>query len=219
MKNRRLALVAFLLCACMIVGVGYAAVVTSLNVDGKVSYEKLSEEDPKYDEKIHFTGITSGDDEVVRAVVQSGDQTATLSASFNSGNIGNYAVVGDARTVTVNFGVEVVNKSTDTSKKMVVTFGDLPKVSGNVGNGETTTNANFIVIADLVGEALSKNDQDVYTVEVASGSTAALTLSVTIKVPTALVDAINDGAAAQETAFEVILPVTSIAHVDATPTT
>ena len=137
MKNRRLALVAFLLCACMIVGVGYAAVVTSLNVDGKVSYEKLPAEDPKYAQKIHFTGIKSGDDEVVRAVVQSGEQTATLSASFNSGNIEKYDLVEGYRTVTVTFGVEVVNDSTDGNKNMVVTFGDLPQVSGNVGNGTT----------------------------------------------------------------------------------
>lgn len=211
MKNRRLALVAFLLCACMIVGVGYAAVVTSLNVDGKVSYEKLPAEDPKYAQKIHFTGIKSGDDEVVRAVVQSGEQTATLSASFNSGNIANYAVVDGAHTVTVTFGVEVVNDSTDGNKNMVVTFGDLPQVSGNVGNGTTPTNANFIVTADLTGAAFNVENR---TVTVAKDGTAALTLSVTIKVPTALVEAINAGADAQEVAFEVILPVTGIEFVD-----
>ena len=45
MKNRRNTIVAFLLCACLIVGIGYAALTTDLFLNGKAAIDKaLAEE-------------------------------------------------------------------------------------------------------------------------------------------------------------------------------
>ena len=205
MKNRRLALVAFLLCACMIVGVGYAAVITSLDIDGKVSYTPTAPVTTA--EQIHFTGKTTGaDGSKVIASVQSGKQTATLSVNFNSTNLGDADADGNYH-VEVSFEVEAVNS--DDSKNMVVTFGDLPQVSGNVGDGVVTTNAKFNVTAALAGH---DEDNGVYSVTVGPEASKTLTLTVVVEVLGTTVEAANNDPelAVVEAAFEVILPVTAI---------
>ena len=220
MKNRRLALVAFLLCACMIVGVGYAAVITSLNVDGKVSFDHIAADDvTEYAEQIHFTGITAVKDSnhvviaekdqlAIRPVVQSGKQTATLSASFTSENIEAYAVKESGNitkyVADVVYNVEVVCPENDTG--MTVTFGDLPQVSGNVGTGEVTTNAKFYVTSHLYENG---SNTDVTVVEVESGKTRALELHVRIEVP---VEVVTDEVDIPDVDFSVILPVTNIEY-------
>ena len=209
MKNRRLALVAFLLCACMIVGVGYAAVVTSLDIDGKVSYTPTEAETNA--EKIHFTGNTTGaDGSVVIAAVQSGQQTATLSVNFNSDTIGDYEDGTGNYEAEVTFEVEVVNSSD--SQKMVVTFGDLPQVSGNVGTGDVATNAMFNVNAALDGHTTTGS---AYTVTVNPGASVKLELSVVVEVLGTTVDNANTTQEVAEAAFQVILPVTSIEYTTA----
>ena len=208
MKNRRLALVAFLLCACMIVGVGYAAVITSLDIDGKVSYTPTDAETNA--DKIHFTGNTTGaDGSKVIASVQSGQQTATLSVNFNSDTLGTANGEGNYQ-VEVTFEVEAVNSSA--TEKMVVTFGDLPQVSGNVGTGDVPTNALFNVNATLNGHT---DTDGVYTVTVGAGESAKLYLSVVVEVLGDTVTDANTDGKVREAAFEVILPVTSIEYTTA----
>ena len=54
MKNRRSAIVAFLICACLIVGVGFAAITSNLKVDNYVS---LGVNDAAFD--VHFESATA----------------------------------------------------------------------------------------------------------------------------------------------------------------
>jgi hypothetical protein len=55
MKNRRNIIISFLLCACLIVGVGYAAMTDALDVTGTVDYNM----DDAFDSLIEFTGATA----------------------------------------------------------------------------------------------------------------------------------------------------------------
>lgn len=62
MKNRRLALVAFLLCACMIVGVGYAAVADELTVSGTIGLTGDALENAELNSKVYWDDADSSDD-------------------------------------------------------------------------------------------------------------------------------------------------------------
>ena len=226
MKNRRLALVAFLLCACMIVGVGYAAVITSLTVDGKVSFDADAVIND-YAAQIHFTGNTKVQghghstlpaNEAILCPVQSGDQKATLSANFTSANIQAYkktVTVGEGESATtkdvyvadVIYEVEVVLPAG--AEKMVVTFGDDPQVSGHVSNG-TATNAIFQVTSYLYENGTEKKVTEV-TVDTdnstADGTTRTMELHVRIEVPASVATGSDDFT---DVAFEVLLPVTGV---------
>lgn len=208
MKNRRLVLVAFLLCACMIVGVGYAAVVTSLNVDGKVSYSSASTED--YAEDIHFTGniqivdykhdpITT--QTAVIAAAQAGDQRAIFSASFASNNITPFAN-GENYTVGAVYEVEIKLPTGKTS--MTVTFGDHPNVTGSVDSNEVNTGKAFTVVTHLDEENDGTETVKIVTV---TEDTPSVKLYLHVQVT---MDGAATNADIPDTEFEVILPINSI---------
>ena len=78
MKNRRLALVAFLLCACMIVGVGYAALTDTLKVGGTVS---MGSEAIKFDGDIYWKSAeVAPNDEKVTVELTNENDTLTITA-------------------------------------------------------------------------------------------------------------------------------------------
>lgn len=208
MKNRRLVLVAFLLCASILVGVGYAAVITSLNIDGKASF--TFGEVHEYAEEIHFTGITKvvnydhvelPDQQAIIAATQNGKQTAVLSASFSSENKGDF--LDDAADYTAGVIYEIELVCPDGAGSMTVTFAAHPEVIGNVGTGTVATKDTFVVTSHLKAQG-DDDGADVTTIEVTEGTPVILELHVRLVMSG---DTVADVA---DTDFEVVLPVTGV---------
>lgn len=85
MKNRRNMIVAFLLCACLIVGVGYAALVDELVIDATGTF---SESPTDFDQGVKFTNIiTKGNG--MSATIQD-DDLVNLTVNFISGDEASY---------------------------------------------------------------------------------------------------------------------------------
>ena len=59
MKNRKFIVVAFMLTACMIVGVGYAALTDTLNIGGDAEVSQAGAENT-FDGDVYFTSVTEG---------------------------------------------------------------------------------------------------------------------------------------------------------------
>ena len=57
MKNRRTVIIAFLLCACVAIGAGYAALTDTLSITGNV-YSGTSAAQPSFDAKVYFSDAT-----------------------------------------------------------------------------------------------------------------------------------------------------------------
>lgn len=121
MKNRRNIIVAFLLCACLIVGVGYAALTTELYLNGSAS---LSDEymEELFDSKISWVSAESEDAAKVTATISDDGNTITLNANG---------------LTTVNEEIEVLCKMKNESTDLTVTVTEptLQIVENAVGDG------------------------------------------------------------------------------------
>ena len=100
MKNRRNIIIAFLLCACLIVGVGYAAVGDVLDVDGTAELGLESERN--FDSNIYFTDAKA---------FQSGDSASTTPTNPDKVTFSVTSVTGDDTTAFFKF--TFVNKNTE----------------------------------------------------------------------------------------------------------
>ena len=78
MKNRRNIVIAFLLCACLLVGVGYAALTTNLFINGSSIITDKSAES-KFDADIQWMSADSTSDKV-KAELDASNDTITITA-------------------------------------------------------------------------------------------------------------------------------------------
>lgn len=105
MKKRRFAIVAFLLCATLIMGIGYAAVNGMLMIGGKVTYNPLGVVEDNVDAAVKFTAAEA-DTLVPNCTAEAtftGDN-ATLNVVFN--NTGDGASYEAIATYTVKYDTE-----------------------------------------------------------------------------------------------------------------
>ena len=108
MKNRRNLIVAFLLCACLIVGIGYAALTTNLYLNGSsIINGALAEE--KFDTDIVWKSVESSNTAKVKAELDSTKDTITITADG----------LNDL-TETITVTCVMVNNSTDTNAWVTV---------------------------------------------------------------------------------------------------
>lgn len=77
MKNRRLTIVAFLLCACLVVGFGYAAVSDTLRIDGTAIID-ITGANTEFDGKVKFIDATAGNTEKDTITIDSTGDVATV---------------------------------------------------------------------------------------------------------------------------------------------
>ncbi len=119
MKNRRTAIIAFLLCACLAIGAGYATVSDNLVVNGQGNVKAATADDFNLD--IYFTGTptktttgTSGEADEV-AIDPADNDTATMT-------INSLKTVGEVATFTFdihNAGTETNSAATLLATKTV----------------------------------------------------------------------------------------------------
>ena len=125
MKNRRNIIVAFLLCACLIVGVGFAELNDDLVITGSATISN-TEADEAFEADIYFTAASNNGVAANTANVDANDNDkATFTATaFTEGN---------ADTATFTF--TVMNDNEDYAASLVATV----IADNSVAAGATTT--------------------------------------------------------------------------------
>ena len=147
MKNRRNIIIAFLLCATLIVGVGYAAFVGNLTVNGTTAFNP---ENNTLDEKIEFSAVQYAENCTVN-IGPTGD-TATRDVTVTTAD----ALTIDGKQIaTATCVLVITNSSTDTA----VTLTN-PTDFHN-------TNGFFNISTDWTGDVvLNANDSKTITITV-----------------------------------------------------
>lgn len=175
MKNRRTIVMAFLLCACLIVGMGYAAVTTDLHMhgDANISADAASTD---FDADIQY-GVVS---DVVNCAAVVGTQNATS---------GDLSLTNDLVTVTLT------NTGSNNDTTTMCTAGDTASFKVTVVNNGTAA-------ATLKFDA--KYDSTYFTVVITPDSTTVpaateagagtVTLNVLITLKATPTDGITNGA-------------------------
>ena len=84
MKNRRFAIVSFVLIAVLVMGVGFAALVDTLNVTGSATFRPAAVVETDVDAAIYFTQAEADGDYCISASVKTSDpDEATMTVYFN----------------------------------------------------------------------------------------------------------------------------------------
>ena len=92
MKNRRNIIVAFLLCACMIIGVGYATLTDVLDITGSADVNQSAAEEA-FNEDIYFSGAVANETGNTASVNSDNNDKASFTANTLKGK-------GDKATFT-----------------------------------------------------------------------------------------------------------------------
>lgn len=161
MKNRRNVIVAFLLVAVLLLGVGYATLTDTLTIIGNATIDKNAAND-KFDENIYFIAARCVDS---TGTGKQGEDKATLTtdddASFTAHSL---AYIGEAAT----FEFTVKNASNVAVKVLV----NSTKTSG-VENPSNSNPSKFAVDYDY-----SRDDM-----VIPAGETMDITVTVTVAAP------------------------------------
>ena len=202
MKRRNI-IISFLLCACLIVGVGYAALSENLVVNGTLLFDHDGV--TGLEEILYFTGNVKVVDvnhneldtdlrnEIFIIDVQNGQTTASLDAQFTSQNITSLED-GAQYTAGVVFEIKIENP---TAESMEVEF-TAPTILSEAANQTSTP---FVVDSKVK----DVDDADVTTLTVDAASEAYVYLHV--KMSVAKDQTTGD---IELTTFTVTLPVTKI---------
>ena len=157
MKNRRNIIVAFLLCACLIVGVGYAALTDTLDVTGSADVNQSAAEEA-FNEDIFFSA----------AVANEAGNTASVNADNNDKASFTAATLkGKGDKVTFTFTIK-----NDGDVDATVT----PKLNATLGN---TNPEYFSIVSDWDGATkdLAAHSEITYTLTVELLKTPTETIS------------------------------------------
>ena len=118
MRNRKTVIVAFMLLACMLMAVGFAALTDTLNIEGDAEVSQNNAENA-FDEDVYFSAVSSG----------SGYTAEILSSNNDKGNFTVTGLEGKDDVISItftiqndnDFGVNVVvdpTKSKNTQKAL-----------------------------------------------------------------------------------------------------
>lgn len=106
MKNRKIIVTSFLLIACMVIGVGYAAVTDNFTINGHATISDQGANDA-FNEDIRFMGVVVGS-EVRSDVLASANLGYTASCNVPldeaSFHVNDLKKVGDTKTITFRVG-------------------------------------------------------------------------------------------------------------------
>ncbi len=172
MRNKKIILVAFILCAAMVIGVGYATLSTTLTIDG-IAAIKTDGAMTEYDGDVTFQSATGGVTGVDAVTIPTGGKTATIT-------VDSLKVAGDS--VTFEFVVQSTSQFEST-----VSIKDI-KVANTTTNPAT---AGLITTGESEWLDVTATWAD-DTIEAGSESTpSTVKLTVTIKLNKTPTEAIN----------------------------
>lgn len=169
MKNRKLAIVAFLLVAVMAIGVGYAALTDYLRVNGDIEVHAANA-GVVFDEKIYFS--TEPSDITISGGKTEGDVALIDSASVTSPDVATFKCNSLSSSASeVTFGYVIKN---DSDYDAVVTVAATMQGSETVNPNNTNASV-FDVSYAFVGY----NEGD--TVEIAKGGSVQVQVTISLK--------------------------------------
>ena len=207
MKSKRNMIIAFLLCATLIVGVGYAAVAEQLTVDGTASYHTSSI--TGLDGVIHFTGNTMivnaehnavADNGALIINVTAGTQAATIDANFTNTNI--TAFHSNSQYLAgIIFEIEIDNSGDGVVDDLQLVFDEIA-ISGEVGIGQP------FGVSSAIKDGNTNAAQVLEGITVAAGETKIVYLHVQLSMLQSIVT--NNTADVADTAFKVVLPIEKV---------
>ena len=161
MKNRKRIVVAFMLVAVLLLGVGYAAVTNVLDIQGSVSVSANAAEN-EFNEDIYFSGVLKGS-ELVQSIAAGDGLGYTANINTNNNDKAQFTVTGiektgESETITYRiqndsaYDAEVTLKTkSNTNEKFGFDF-----YFGTVGTQTATIAANGYVDVTVV---ISLDDQ------------------------------------------------------------
>ena len=83
MKNRRIAIASFLLIAVLVMGIGFAALVDTLNITGTATFRPAAVVETDVDAAIYFTQATPDENYCVSATIKADPDEAGMTVVFN----------------------------------------------------------------------------------------------------------------------------------------
>ena len=109
MKNRKTVVIAFLLCACLVVGIGYATLNDELNINGTGLLSKTAA-DAEFEKDVYFSEVVSREN--CTAVISASDTSNDTVIITIDDTTSKMAVKGDKATIVLkvaNASLDVVN--------------------------------------------------------------------------------------------------------------
>lgn len=172
MKKRRLTIVAFLLCATLIMGIGYAAISGTLNITGTAYFNGTSAVSSDILSAIKFTEANAGDN--CTATIAT-DHSATLDVTFNDTE----GTVGDVFTASATYTIKY--DTTDTTLPDVTFSVPAPTITSAANSEGFAISTDWTTTQTLgVGEEIKVTVTVTYTNQ---DPVVADTVSATISVP------------------------------------
>ena len=137
MKNRKRIVVAFLLCAMLLISVGFAAVTNVLDIQGSATVSATVAEE-EFNEDIYFTGVVSPvDQDIVGNYGDSGVTKYGYTANINTNNndkaqftVNSLANKNDSVTITYQIANDSQHTATVSLKTITNTNGTTQGASG-----------------------------------------------------------------------------------------
>ena len=159
MKNRRLTIVAFLLCACLVVGFGYAALADDLDITGDTSLTVNAAND-ELNSDVYFTEVSDVENCGAVVSLSDNDKIAVTVTDDNS----TMALAGDKAsfkaTIANDSGVDVVLSFAHTASEYIemCVVNDLGEHSSSY---TVTVPANGTAVINVSLELLKNVETDV----------------------------------------------------------
>jgi hypothetical protein len=188
MKNRRNIIISFLLCACLIVGVGYATVSGTFLVNGDVSFD--AEYQNELTGKVFFNGIAHKvnrdhdkvETDEITFQLNSGTMEATLKAHFVGNSNEETGFIDDTATGTTQnliAGVvfEIMIDNADGTEDIKLTFEEA-MVEGAVGSESAFSVSASVREGSGIDGTTEPTDLTNTTITVAKGATKTVYLHV-----------------------------------------
>ncbi len=172
MKNRKLIIIAFVLVSAMVVGIGYAALTTEVNVTGSLGFGNVSSQ---FDTDIQLTGSPEIAMYNVNDTEVTGLTTDKLSATFDGADPDEGAITAKAFTAVGQYVVakyEIINRgSTNLAAKL-----DYTVSSTTTDVGYTRSEFYFTENSTDALETKAVVGEDAYTLE--PGETCWITIKI-----------------------------------------
>lgn len=99
MRNRKTVIVAFMLIACMLMAVGFAALTDTLNIEGDAEVSQINAENA-FDDDVYFSAVSSG----------SGYTAEILSTNNDKGNFTVTGLEGKDDVISITFTIQNDNE-------------------------------------------------------------------------------------------------------------
>ena len=157
MKKRRLVVAAFLLCATLLMGIGYAAISGQLTINGTATYNGTGEVGSDIHTAVKFTNATAMTNCTAAITDTATGNVANMIVTFNDTE----GVAGTEFTATAKY--TVAYETEDQTLPKIVFEAPVPQLTGD---------SNFSVAVDWNGNT-----------EIAPGGEAVMTVTVTYVVP------------------------------------